>query len=419
MLLPMNTRNELLQDKRMKLSVQDFKIAHEKALISNAMVFVTSTNRIGKFTRAVGNYFSRKEETPLTLFEAPLNLSPAKQKNSTIKLISNMLFNHGIQLRIPDSLGSPANHLSQAEYRTYKKIKEYNIVRMSDICDMQRKRTTNFNKFCSEDASRLKLLSTPGPPPTWFIVLIRSVLKRRVNVTRNSTHRLAQDSHFDKTPLPELREAVEIKITTDGSYKEGKMGSAAVLEVDGQNEPIIVMTQPAKNNPSASKAELTAIYMGLLITHPHNQITINYDCQSAINDIKLFRNFNLTLRQKLKTKDFPLVQAITLILDKFDHAATFNKIPRATNCADGPSKLAREANLPILKISEEHQSPHKYQMTIRNEPNYTYPRRFINEAYQAQIENINAALRKLWNNKLNSEIDCYSSLRVATTGLDR
>jgi hypothetical protein len=121
MLLPMNTRNELLQDKRMKLSVQDFKIAHEKALISNAMVFVTSTNRIGKFTRAVVNYFSRKEETPLTLFEAPLNLSPAKQKNSTIKLISNMLFNHGIQLRIPDSLGSPANHLSQAEYRTLTK----------------------------------------------------------------------------------------------------------------------------------------------------------------------------------------------------------------------------------------------------------------------------------------------------------
>jgi hypothetical protein len=44
--------------------------------------------------------------------------------------------------------------LSHAEYRThYKKIKEYNIVRMSDICDMQRKRTTNFNKFCSEDAT--------------------------------------------------------------------------------------------------------------------------------------------------------------------------------------------------------------------------------------------------------------------------
>jgi hypothetical protein len=130
MLLPMNTSNELLQYKRMKLSVQDFRIAHEKALISNAMVFVTSTNRIGKFTRAVVNYFSRKEETP-PLFEAPLNLSPAKQKNSTIKLIQSW----------------------------NSKIKEYNIV-------MQRKTTTNFNKFCSEDASRLKLLSTPGPPPT-------------------------------------------------------------------------------------------------------------------------------------------------------------------------------------------------------------------------------------------------------------
>jgi hypothetical protein len=44
----------------------------------------------------------------------------------------------------------------------------------------------------------------------------------------------------------------------------------------------------------------------------------------------------------------------------------------------------------------------------------------IHEAYQAQIENINnAALRKLWNKKLNSEIDCDITIRVATTGLVR
>ncbi len=136
------------------------------------------------------NYFSSREETPLTLFEAPINFSAAKQKNSTIKLISTMLFNHGIQFRIPDSAGSPVNYLTPSGYAMHKdEIAKYNITRMSDIYDIETKRTINFNKFCSEDQSRVTLLSTPGPPPIWFKTLIRSVVKNRVNVTRTSTHR--------------------------------------------------------------------------------------------------------------------------------------------------------------------------------------------------------------------------------------
>ena len=198
------------------------------------------------------------------------------------------------------------------------------------------------------------------------------------------------------------------------------MGSAAVFEIEGQNEPIIVMTQPTKNNPSANKAELTAIYMALLISHPHNRITLNYDCENAVNDIKSFQKYSLTQRLKLKTKDYPLVQAIVILLEKFDHPVTFNKIPRALNSADGPSKIAREETLPTLQISEAHKSPHQYQMTVNNRPDTTYPRRYINDNHQLYIqETNNSTLRRLWNNKLDSEIDCDRTLQVATTGLDR
>ena len=421
MMLPMNTRNEVLQDKRIKLGVQDFKIAHEKALISNAMVFVTSRNRIGNFTRAMVNHFSRQVDTPLSLFEAPLKFSAAKQKGSTIKLISNMLFNHGIQLRIPDSLGAPASYLTPADYRThYQDIKKYKISRMSDIYDIDRRRTKTFNKFCAEHESRNMMLSTPGPPPTWFIVLIRSMVKRRVNVTRTSSHRLDLESQFDTTPLPELNEAEIVRISTDGSYKEGRMGSAAVFEISGQNQPTIVMTQPTSNNPSANKAELAAIYMALLVSHPHNRITINYDCESAVKDINQFQKYSFTQRLKLKTKDYPLVQAIVILLDKFDHSVIFNKIRRDINIADGPSKIAREENLPPIQILKAHQSPHQYQMTIKNAPDTTYPRRLINDAHQSRMEESNdATLRLLWNNRLDSEIDCNRTLQVSTTGLDR
>jgi hypothetical protein len=114
------------------------------------------------------NYFSRREETPLKLFEAPINFTAAKQKVSTINLISTMLFNHGTQFRIPDSAGSPVNYLTPSEYAMHKdEIAKY-ITRMSDIYDIERKRTLNLVKFCSKDQSRVMLLSKPGPPPFWF-----------------------------------------------------------------------------------------------------------------------------------------------------------------------------------------------------------------------------------------------------------
>lgn len=421
MLLPMSTRNEVLQDKRIKLDVQDFKTAHEKALISNALVFVSSRNRIGNFTRAMVSYFSTQENTPLSLFEAPLKFSADKQKKSTIKLISNMLFNHGIQLRIPNTLGSPANNLEPSAYRThFKDLKKYNVERLSDIYDPDTRRTINYNKFCTEDESRIPLLSIPGPPPDWFIVLIRSLAKRRAIVTRQSTHKIKTPVNFNKRQLPELLRANHVQIYTDGSFKNNEMGSAAVFEIEGRPEPIVVLTQPTKNNPSANKAELAAIYMALLISHPHNQITLNYDCQSAVNDILQFQGSRFTQRMKIKTQDYPWVQAIVILLDKFDHPVTFNKIPRAENCADGPSKIARLENLPILEINEAHQSPHQYQMAVNNTLNTTYPRRFINVKHQTSIQkDINDTLHRLWNGKLNSEIDCDLTLQVATTGLDR
>jgi hypothetical protein len=95
-----------------------------------------------------------------------------------------MLFNHGIQLRIPDNLGSPANHLSPVEYQShFKELNKYNLTTLADIFDPATKRTINYNKFFSEDKTRWPLLSIPGPPPKWFTVLIRSIVKRRVTVS--------------------------------------------------------------------------------------------------------------------------------------------------------------------------------------------------------------------------------------------
>jgi hypothetical protein len=160
--------------------------------------------------------------------------------------------------------------------------------------------------------------------------------------------------------------------------------------------------------------------MALLIAHPHNRIILSYDCESAMNDIILFQTNSFTQWMKLKTSDYPLVQAIVILLDKFDHSVVFNKIPRAENCADGPAKIAREGNLPILHINKAHQSDHQYPMTVNNIPNTTYPRKYINETHETKIQNyINNRLKMIWRGELNSEINYDRTLQVATTGLNR
>jgi hypothetical protein len=73
-------------------------------------------------------------------------------------------------------------------------------------------------------------------------------------VSRTSTHKIKPTPHFNKLQLPELLDVQNVQINTDGACKDGKMGSAAVFEITGQNEPIVVMTQPTKSNPSANKA---------------------------------------------------------------------------------------------------------------------------------------------------------------------
>jgi ribonuclease HI len=239
-------------------------------------------------------------------------------------------------------------------------------------------------------------------------------------VTRHSVHRVQTENNFDATPLPELENAVHVQIATDGAHKHDKMGSAAIFEIAGRDDSITIMTQPTKHNPSANKAELAAIYMALLISHPSNRITLNYDCEGPMNDIHLFQKYSFTQRLKLKTKDFPLVQAIVILLDKFDHSVTFNKIPRAHNSADAPAKIAREMNLPTLQIRDDHQSANQYQLTQINCPNNTYPWRLINESHQSRMQETNdATLKRLWKNRTTSEIDCERTLQVATTGLDR
>ena len=420
MLLPMNTRNPVLQDKRYKLEIEDFQITHEKSLIANALVFYSSRNRIGNFTRAAVDFFSDQMKTPLSLFEAPLRMTPAKQKDSIVKMISNMLFKHKIQLRIPTTLPQPAEMLSVTQYNThYKNLTKYNIDKLGDIYDPDTKRTISFQQFIVEDESRKTLNNLPVP--AWYISFIRAITSRRTTVTPTSTHSITEEPKQNVSPLPQLLHITDVQITTDGSHKGSQMGSAAIFESPHLNDNIEVLSKPTNNNPSAHKAELNALYTALIHVHRHNKVCIKYDCQEAIDNITKFQGSSFTQRQKLKTKDYPLVQAIVILMNDLDHPVIFTKIPRANNIADAPSRKARlEPETPIIKILEKHQSSHDYQMIASGKSISSYPRHLITDTQQQKIQYSNdIKVNNLWGNKLQSRIHHKLTAKTITAGLDR
>ena len=116
MSLPKSTRNTALEDKRYKLCLDDFQTVHETALISNFMVYLTSSSLVGEFTRAMVLFTSEKEKVMISLVEGPINFPPGQQKGSIIKMISTFLFRHNIQLRKPETNLSFIMALSVEEY---------------------------------------------------------------------------------------------------------------------------------------------------------------------------------------------------------------------------------------------------------------------------------------------------------------
>jgi hypothetical protein len=186
-------------------------------------------------------------------------------------------------MRPPHLEKIPAHTLTVDEYNKHHlSLKKYKIKSMGDIKCTGSDKTLDLTTFCAADRSRYKLALEATVPEFW-LVLIRASTKSNCSVTLTSKHQLPYDAATTKIyPLPELQYAAEVTITTDGSYKEDKMGSAAVFEVLG-SEPIIKTFKPESHDPSAIKAELEGLYGALLFAHPSNRITFRYDCEDIKN----------------------------------------------------------------------------------------------------------------------------------------
>jgi hypothetical protein len=158
MSLPKSTRNTALEDKRYKLSLDDFQTVHETALISNFLVYLTSISLIGEFTRAMVDFTSQKEKVKISLVEGPINFPPAQQKLSIIKMISTFLYRNSMQIRKPMADTLPILNLSVIDYNKYhKEFVRYKINSLSDLKRTGHDKTLDYTTFCNAHRSRYKI----------------------------------------------------------------------------------------------------------------------------------------------------------------------------------------------------------------------------------------------------------------------
>ena len=322
------------------------------------MVYLTSNNLIGDFTRAMVDFTSKQEKVMISLVEGPINFTPCQQKRSIIKMISTFLYRYKIQLRKPGQTNSPILQLTVDEYnRHHKAFEKYKIKTTLDIKKSNRNQTLDFTTFCSADKSRFKLARV-FVVPEFFVVCIKRATDTRNRITLTSSHYLPErEMPQEIAPLQELR---KVTITTDGSYKSGGMGSAAIFEAEDM-PPIIKLMKPEQYDASPLKAELQAYYSGLLLCHPGTEVTLRYDCEEIKNLVDLFNKPRLTQRIILKTPHYPLVNAINLRIEEIGSPITYIKIPRVLNEADLPSKTARMSQeTAVHKV--QHTEQHDFQI---------------------------------------------------------
>jgi len=251
------------------------------------------------------------------------------------------------------------------------------------------------------------------------VICIKRATDARNRITLTSNHPLPERKIPQKiSPLPELRNIERVTITTDGSYKSGEMGSAAIFEAENM-PPIIKMMKPEQYDASPLKAELQAYYSGLLLCHPGTEVTLRYDCEELKNLVDLFNKPRLTQRIILKTPHYPLVNAIKRRIEEIGSQITYIKIPRVLNEADLPSKTARMSQETAVHMVQ-HTEQNDFQIIFNGAKTNQYPRKLLKDARQMIITTKNnQKVGNLWAPILTSNINHKVTLQALDMNLDR
>lgn len=121
MYLAKQTPTSILEDKRLPMGIENFKTGHDKALITNVHMFLTSNNMIGDVTNALLDNVSKSSKYPLNILASPIDFSPTQLKDSLIKRCSQACYECNVDMTRSSDLLHPASLLNREDYIEFGK----------------------------------------------------------------------------------------------------------------------------------------------------------------------------------------------------------------------------------------------------------------------------------------------------------
>ena len=244
-------------------------------------------------------------------------------------------------------------------------------------------------------------------------------------IPHNNQHNADVDEH---TQLP------HIKIYTDGSLvrQNRSMGAAAIFVINERSETgyIPFLAKPTPGNISSEKAELTAIYMALVLCHSEGyKYSIYTDSQSSIDAIANITKQPLTTRNALKMANYQLLQLIKHQLYRIQTPVEFVKVKahtgdRFNEIADQQASNARTGTAKVMCIYENTNYPTQVldRLSLYDDNTIVdiYPRKIIKTKYLTNLQRKNNAyIKQRWANReyeeenINVAVDWSHTIKIA------
>jgi sorting nexin-29 len=356
-----NLQDALLYDKDMGYRLFNFQEVQDQRQITTTLLHQKDKTQLGDITRAVAVLISTFLGTPESILECPV--TKQRMHNPFLLHISNMLHYHDFQLRTIKfneaesvysklSVDSYSKYWQQLKYRalgTFQAIikpARRNSERLQDSNapprllsyatyyetlpkHVQRKEhplIDHVNHHNPKDLTQV--------PDYYRAVqtLLTSLEDGEEQQTRMQNYspflRLISPAWLNSKPLPpQVVDCDSVIIYTDGSLRDGKMASAAII-IDPMTNQIIhtVASRTSSFVASSTIPELNAILLALQATQHCIKRIVRTDSQVSLDIIDKLRSRHLSERDKLKIAGSHHVRIIEHLLETTTCETIFEKV---------------------------------------------------------------------------------------------
>ena len=368
--LPVDTPSEIMYAREMGIQLISLKDTMTSKYITNAALRMMDMGIVGNLYKAFELQLTEKMKLPRPLLYAPITINSKKNEGkSLVSHVANKLVENQLRLREIENIKQETiDLLNVSDYNNYyKQIMRFNLNNPANITEHTttkqrntRERrppmTISYDFWVATSANKHKkinkipLKELPYIPEFYKAALraIADTNENEIEITNKKFKIKTKQEQINANPTPVVDQ--EITIWTDGSLKENKLGSAAILTKTNQDNitEIIQTVKEAQKHgkPSSTTAEIHAIYIALNNIHTDQKVTIKTDSMAAIAGITAFEKHKYNTRKQLKLTNYPAQKAINEIINKLTYKPTFIHVPAHTGIAmnELADRSAKEAS---------------------------------------------------------------------------